>query len=85
MAHPTFRSLAARRRAKKEPRADGVTGTDSSERTLTPTYGSGPVDLKVATKTRKVAIITSCVFFAISVIFSILVSTTPNIPGPFHI
>jgi len=75
MALPTFRSLAARRQAKKEQRADGVTGPeDNSERTLTPTTGYVPgVNLNIATKTRRSAIITACIFFLISVVFLILV------------
>jgi len=59
--------------------ADGpATGPEqNSERTLTPTYTPG-VDVKEATKTRKISIIVSCVFFFISVIFLILVSFKPT-------
>lgn len=72
MALPTFRSMAARRKSNKEPRAEGVTGTENnSERTVTHTYRSG-IDIKIATKIRRRTIITACVFFGISVIFSIL-------------
>jgi len=80
MALPTFRSLAARRKEKKsqeEDRPDGVVGAEnaSSERTLTPTYTPG-VNLKLATATRRHAILISCLFFLISVVFLILVRTS---------
>jgi len=73
MALPTFRSLAARRQSEKRVQQEnGVTGPEqNSERTLTPTYTPG-VDVKEATKTRKIWIIISCLFFFISVIFLIL-------------
>jgi hypothetical protein len=75
MALPTFRSLAARRQAKKQEQSNGVTGAENhSERTLTPngTYTPG-VNVKLATKTRRNWIILSSLFFFISVIFLILV------------
>ncbi|KAK0107189.1 hypothetical protein ONS95_003894 [Cadophora gregata] len=79
MALPTFRSLAARRQKEKTVQENGVAASDApaaapeqnSERTLTPTYTPG-VDIKEATKTRKISIIISCLFFFISVIFLIL-------------
>ncbi|KAH6722286.1 SUR7/PalI family-domain-containing protein [Leptodontidium sp. 2 PMI_412] len=72
MPLPTFRSLAARRQSEKRVQENGVTGPEqNSERTLTPTYTPG-VDVKKATKTRKIWIIISCVCFFISIIFLIL-------------
>jgi len=76
MALPTFRSLAARRREKKVERPDGVTSAENSERTLTPTYTPG-VDIKEATKTRRNWILLTSLFFLISVVFLILVKTSP--------
>lgn len=79
MALPTFRSLAARRQNKKQEQANDATnggavaGEENSERTLTPTAADTPaVDVKLATKTRKIWIIISCLFFLISVVFLIL-------------
>lgn len=79
MALPHFRSLAARRQ-KKEQEATGdrvISGErnneDTSERTLTPTQNAG-VDIKLATKTRKIFIILSSFLFLISTVFLILVS-----------
>lgn len=84
MALPTFRTWAARRNAKKEEvqetQSDGVAnanGTAASDSTLSPTTNG--VDVKLATKTRRTAIITSSVFFFISVIFLILVRILSNL------
>lgn len=79
MALPTFRSLAARRQNKQQEQPNGFTsggsaavaGEETSERTLTPTYTPG-VNVKLATKTRRIWIIASCLFFLISVVFLIL-------------
>jgi len=77
MTLPTFRSLAARRQAKKEREEDGLSGIAgediSSGRTLTPETPYVPgVNIKVATKTRRNAIVTSSIFFLLAVIFTIL-------------
>ncbi|CZR59567.1 uncharacterized protein PAC_09461 [Phialocephala subalpina] len=81
MALPTFRSLAARRQNKNQEQTNGVAnggavaGEENSERTLTPTQGAvytPAVNVKLATKTRKIWIIISCLFFLISVVFLIL-------------
>jgi hypothetical protein len=80
MALPTFRSLAARRHMTKEKTIEGTPGAGApghenvSEGTLTPTtpYTTG-VNLKRATRNRRNAIIAACIFFALSVIFLILV------------
>jgi hypothetical protein len=80
MALPTFRSLAARRQKKTKEQGNGVIGTDiNSERTLTPTYTPG-VDVNLATRTRRNWIILSSLFFLISVIFLILVTTPLPMP-----
>ncbi|KAE8453081.1 hypothetical protein EG329_012268 [Mollisiaceae sp. DMI_Dod_QoI] len=76
MTLPTFRSLAARRQNAKAEQQIGVANggaalEENSERTLTPSYTPG-VDVKLATKTRKIWIIVSCLSFFISVIFLIL-------------
>ena len=78
MALPTFRSMAARRQAKKQQTVEGVTdGSENiSERTLSPSAG---VDLKRATRNRRNAIVVSCLFFLISAVFLILVSVTVSL------
>lgn len=99
MALPSFKTLAARRRAKEQEQeketvpttgdgtmeADRVVGGDIlSERTLTPTYTPG-VNIKEATKTRKTWIIISSLFFLISVVFLVLVCTMIRSPSPIHL
>lgn len=79
MALPIFRSLAARRNAKKEENAAG-SGTTASDRTLTPDGTTVPppnVNLKIATKTRRHAIYLASFFYVISCIFLLLVCLLP--------
>jgi ABC-type multidrug transport system permease subunit len=98
MVLPTFRSLGARRRERNEAttgetandvanapaNVDGVIGSDrNSERTLTPTY-TPVVNIKEATKTRKIWVIISSLLFVICVIFLILVSASFEICQRLH-
>jgi hypothetical protein len=66
MTLPNFRFLAARRHAIKQEKSGTDSPTDNecpSERVSMPTVA---VDLKVATKTRRAAILAGCIFFFIT-------------------
>lgn len=92
MALPTFRSLGGRRKNENaavpaDTAAHGNTAgvvkpDESSDRTLTPAaagaYTPG-VNIKTATKTRKIWIILSSLLFVISVVFLILVRSNTDI------
>ncbi|EPE37053.1 hypothetical protein GLAREA_09216 [Glarea lozoyensis ATCC 20868] len=81
MPLPSFKSLGARRRENRaqvpvqtnDGVHDGVAGQDiSSDRTLTPSFSPG-VNIKRATRTRKIWIMISSFLFFVSLIFLILV------------
>ncbi|TAQ91409.1 hypothetical protein B7494_g257 [Chlorociboria aeruginascens] len=95
MALPTFRSLAARRQQQREKTDPDTEGRDgvidnshaSAERASPGVTG---VDLKKATKTRRHAILISCIFFLISLIFLILteignINTKPVIRSSYFL
>ncbi|OWP01564.1 hypothetical protein B2J93_8591 [Marssonina coronariae] len=70
MAFSSFASFAARRRQRKINQ--GLAGPEQgSDRSITPTH-TPTVDIRRATKTRKIYIIVTSVLYAISVIFLML-------------
>lgn len=79
MQLPQFRSTRAR---KQEGEVGQTRRASSSDRTLTPTHNNDGVNVKRATKARKIWILLSCFCFAIATIFLLLVSS-PSSP-PYH-